>query len=164
MVDVMDPNVQAAIHQADDAVRIWESHFPHCTFVGTDKQSYSEIDGVLVVNGTIVRVIEIKGRKVPLDIFRGKLKSQWMVSEDKLIKCQTVAEILRVPFVGFLHLVTDKVVLCKTLWRPVDGWVCGKKVRMVKTNKDLYGGEKEGLCSFLDMSDALELRIKTNGQ
>ena len=164
MVDVMDPNVQTAIHQADEAVKIWESHFPHCKFVGTDKQGYSELDGVLVINGTIVRVVEIKGRKVPLDDFRSKFKSQWLVSESKLSKCQTVAEVLRVPFVGFLHLVIDQAVLCKTLWRPKDGWVCDRDVRLVKTKKDLYGGEKEVPCAFLDMSDALELRIKTNGQ
>ena len=95
-------------HEAH-AIRIFERSTGY-TFVHTPPDRPAYADGIVLKDGVIQAVVEIKCR----NIGRSNLKSlggEALLSLDKVLRCRDVAYSLRVPFSLWFFLVPDKELL-----------------------------------------------------
>ena len=139
-----------------EAMEVWHRNSTS-RLLETPKDRPARVDGIVVVDGTIKAVYEIKCRKMTLDKFTLDYKSEWLVTADKVMAGVDVARGLQVPFIGILYLVPDKKLLHKTIWRPSDGIVVAMRVHETETMKTINGGVITRQNAFIDMSDATVL-------
>lgn len=72
-------------------------------------------DGFLLRNNIIIALFESKCRNLNLQ----KLEEygSWLVTHEKIKKCKFLSEYLKVPFLGFLHLIDDNLTM---FWKITD--------------------------------------------
>lgn len=77
--------------------------------IETNKKEDASCDGFLVRNNTIIALFESKCRN--LSHIELTNYGSWLITFDKLEKCREISKLLKVPFLGFLYLVKDNIVL-----------------------------------------------------
>jgi len=157
-MDVLTPKGQRSRWHEDRAVKIWLHHFPTYSYVETPKDKPAVVDAVLSVNNSIKAVVETKCRNITLFDLQGKFNNEWLMTHDKMIKGSEIASALSVPFIGFLYLIQDEILMYQKLWEPEVGWVCSMAIRPTWTQATINGGKALRSNAFIDMSKATQLR------
>lgn len=154
-MDILTPRGQESRKWEDQAVKIWSSHHPNISYVGTPKDAPATVDAVLVKDKTIVGVVETKCRpSLSLCEFKITHDMKWLVTADKLDKAQKIADALCVPFVGFLYLPTQQILLYQALWKPQQGWMVPIERKNTKTQATINGGQIWRHNAYIDMTSA----------
>jgi len=104
--------------------------------------------------GEIVALYEIKARRFSYDTFRSKFNSQWLLSYDKIHNGLILARLLKMPFVGIIYCIDDKVVLSKTLWTADGKLEAAMKLEQTDTSQGVNGGVASRPNAYIDMSGA----------
>jgi len=74
-----------------------------------DDHADAVCDGFLVKNGEVIALFETKCRKMTLEQL--EKYGTWLITYNKIKKCKLLSEYLRVPFVGFLYLLDDEIIM-----------------------------------------------------
>ena len=106
--------------------------------VTTNKEDSATCDGFLVRKKEIKALFESKCRNMSLN----KLEEygSWLITYEKLEKCKTLSEHLKVPFIGFLYLIKDDITL---YWKITDSngiYLFDFTVANTLTQKTINGG------------------------
>ena len=158
-LDVNTPRGQKTREEEEKAISLWHDRFPLFQYIHTNKEEEARADALLVTGNQLRAVSEIKCRwDVSLSTLFGEFSGEWLVTNQKIIDCVTVAHLLNVPFIGMLWLVDEEALLYKTIWRPKEGYLFKFDIRLTKTQKTVNGGEVERLNAFIPMRDARIIR------
>ena len=164
--DSLSPKGEQSFVNAEKAIAIWHDHFPSWQILQTRKpeppRSPAIADGVIVENGIIRGIIEIKSRSFDLYALQNKFKNEVIITHDKLIKCQQIAQALDVPFILFIYLVPDEALVWKPIWRPEseEHWNTEITIKYTETQKSVNGGTIMRHNTFVNMTSASIWRRK----
>lgn len=86
----------------------WKEH--DIQIIETNKKRESRIDNLIIRNGELVGIAEIKCRNISLQEME-RLGDTWLISNQKVKDGALISKLLAVPFTGFLYLIPDDLVL-----------------------------------------------------
>jgi hypothetical protein len=162
-LDIETPRGQAALQWERRAASVFEQMFPGFSYVETPKEQPAAVDAVIVRNGVITAVLEMKCRDTTLLNFHRAFEGQWLVTFDKLLRSSEAADRLSVPLIGGLYLIKDDHLLVKRLYEPERGWVCDMAIRRSDTQRTINGGVANRSNAFIDMREAKSSRSLLEG-
>lgn len=104
----------------------------------TNKEDSAVCDGFLIRKKEFKALFESKCRNMSLN----KLEEygSWLITHEKLEKCRTLSEYLKIPFIGFLYLINDDITL---YWKITDSngnYLFDYTVANTHTQKTINGG------------------------
>lgn len=160
-LDILTPKGQISREQEKKAIAIWADNFPSISYCETPKNEPSAVDSVLVKDNQIMAVVETKCRSnISYEGFKNTFGNLWLVTFEKILKAKTTAELLSVPFVGFLYLVEDDILLFETIWKPHYGWNIKIEIDKTETQATINGGSIYRDNAYINMENAKILRLK----
>ena len=71
-----------------------------------------------------------------------------------MLKIKSVAEMLCIPFIVFLYLVPDDLLLWKSIWSPETDWNTNITFARTKTKTTINGGTIYRQNAFIDLREA----------
>lgn len=123
--------------------------------IETDKNTDARCDGIIVshVNDKLIGVFESKCRNMTL----AELKrfGSWLVTHEKISDGQTVSRLLRVPFIGFLYLIPDDVILCWPITDKEGDYNFNFESKDTETQETINGGKVVRKNSFLPFDESV---------
>jgi hypothetical protein len=154
-MDIKTERGQQTLRDEQDAALIWERNFPAYQYVQTPKDQPALVDAMLVKDKVIMYCVETKCRyDMDLETFSTQRNNEWLVTYDKILNSRSVATGLGVPLIGFLYLVTDKILLARKITDDKGNFVCKMKTENTTTQRTVNGGQIVRNNAFIDMSDA----------
>jgi hypothetical protein len=157
-LSIRTPEGQAHERVTERAWGTIMDYFKGCTRKATSDTHSA--DAIIQRAGAPVALIEIKSRRdFDEQMFWRRHRGEWLITAHKLDANEPIAAALRVPFLGAMHIVQDRVVLLKTIWTPVKGF-CEHRRRHVETQAriDAPNSKITRLNAFIPMDDAVRLR------
>lgn len=154
-MDILTPKGQATVRQEEEAVAAFIARYPEFIYARTPKDKPSPVDAVLVKSGVVSAVVETKCRQMTASTLRSSFKSEWLVTGQKVEDGIQVAKSLCVPYVGFLYLVPDKLLLVAKIW---DGeYKVPIRWEETETQATVNGGLATRVNAFINMSGAITI-------
>ena len=156
-LDVNTPRGQQTLQDEDRAASIFMGHYRKrgLIYCRTPKAGAAKVDAVIADQSAVRGVVETKCRyKCKLDTFRNKWGNEWLVTFDKLEGGKNAADLLQVPFYGFLYIVDDDALLVKKIYDPLIGWVATFRVERTVTQATCNGGDAIRANAYIKMDDA----------
>jgi hypothetical protein len=146
-LDIHTEKGQKTLEQEDRAYSIFISRYPSYNIVETDKDKDAKVDSFLVDNDEIEAVVECKCRTMTYE----KLQNfgSWLITYDKIECGKEVSELLRVPYLGFLYLVPDDVLLIWEITNSSGSYKFSFDKKKTKTQYSVNGGTARRLNAFL---------------
>jgi Holliday junction resolvase len=158
MLDVNSPKGQESLEHELRAVELWQHHYSEFTYVHTPKSGSALVDAVIVDNDTnVVAVVEQKSRNMSLDQLQ-KWDMEWLVTYAKIEAGRTTAHALGVPFVGFLYLIPDDLLITKQLANNKGEWTCSFRKDFTETQETINGGKIVRENAYIDLTEAKHIR------
>lgn len=158
MLDVNSPKGQESLEHELRAVELWQHVYADFTYVHTPKNGAALVDAVICDNDTnVVAVVEQKSRNMSLEQLQ-KWNMEWLITFDKIEAGRWTAQALGVPFIGFLYLVPDDLLLTKQLSNAKGEWTCDFRTDVTETQETINGGKIERLNAYVNMSEAKHIR------
>lgn len=139
------------------AIDIFERNFPDYVYCETPKNTYADVDAILIMGNQIMRVVETKCRDLSIEDFTQRYNCQWLVTFEKLEKGKQIARAFCVPFVGFLYLIKSNILLVQQISNDI-GYVPEIIIQPTITKKNIYGGEVVRSNAFINMRNATLLK------
>lgn len=152
-MDILSPAGQETVNQEQRAIELWSHANPDWQYIETPKDRPAVLDAVLVKNGIVRAVVETKCRIMTFEQLE-QYKFSLILTFDKMLKIKSIAEMLCVPFVVFLYLVTDDILLWKNIWSPETDWNTHINFAKTKTKATVNGGVVYRQNAFIDLRDA----------
>lgn len=133
-------------------------------FAGTKIGGPANLDGVMVKDGTIMAVVEVKSR-YDMDYikFMTEFLGEWMISYDKIVNMQTACKMFDSDGYGFLYIVQSDLVLTNRICNSKGEIIVDVRVEERKTKKCTNGGEKVEDVALVDMHDSREYEVVKGG-
>ena len=158
MLDVNSPKGQESLQHELRAVQLWNHHYNDYTYVHTPKNGSALVDAVIVDNDTnVVAVVEQKSRNMSLEQLQ-KWDNEWLITYDKIEAGRYVANSLGVPFIGFLYLIPDDLLITKQLSNAKGEWTCDYRTDVTETQETINGGKISRLNAYINLTDAKHIR------
>jgi len=158
MLDVNSPKGQESLEHELRAVELWQHHYSDFTYVHTPKSGSALVDAVIVDNDTnVVAVVEQKSRNMSLKQLQ-KWDMEWLVTFAKIEAGRTTAHALGVPFVGFLYLIPDDLLITKQLANNKGEWTCSFRKDFTETQETINGGKIVRENAYIDLTEAKHIR------
>lgn len=156
-MDILTAKGQISADDEQFTRRIWESYFPDYRYIETPKDKPAAFDAVLAKGKTIYAVVETKCRRdMDLEKFNTQYKAKWLVTFKKLRDCAAASDLMGVPFVGFLYIQPDNVLLTQEIYR--DGQFQPRIIiDRTQTQATTNGGIVIRDNAYIDMSGAKKL-------
>lgn len=152
-LEALTPRGLEASLEAEQAIALWETANPGWSFWWTPNDLPAAVDGIILRNGKVAGVAEVKCRDLDEQTFRRQFNSEWLVTHSKLERARLVADGLAVPLVGFLYLAQDQVLLTQRL--AIGGeFVARLRIERTTTAATCNGGTAVRSNAFIDMTDA----------
>ena len=123
--------------------------------IETDKEKESKVDGIIVKNNQVSGIFESKCRNMSLMELQNY--GSWLVTFDKIMDGKNLSKLLCVPFVGFLYLIKDKIVM---YWKITDSkgeFEFDFEIKKTKTRKTINGGEAIRTNAYLPVKYGHEI-------
>jgi hypothetical protein len=158
MLDVNSPKGQESLEHELRAVQLWQHYYSDYTYVHTPKNGPALVDAVIVDNDTnVVAVVEQKSRNMSLEQLQ-KWDSEWLITYDKIEAGRYVANSLGVPFIGFLYLIPDDLLITKQLSNANGEWTCDFRTALTETQETINGGKIVRENAYINLKDAKHIR------
>jgi hypothetical protein len=158
MLDVNTPKGQESLMHELRAVELWNRYYPELTYVHTPKDGPALVDGVIVNNeAQVLAVVEQKSRNMTIEQLQ-KWDYEWLITYDKIEAGRYVAQSLGVPYIGFLYLTNDDLLLTKKISDKHGKWTCDFRTDITETQETINGGMIDRLNAFIKMDDAHHLQ------
>jgi hypothetical protein len=157
-MDILTAKGRVSVEDEQATRRLWESYHPDYRYIETPKDKPAAFDAVLVKGKTIYAVVETKCRRdMTLESFNTSYKAQWLVTYKKIRDCCIAADLLAVPFVGFLYIQPSNVLLTKEIYR--DGQFQQHiTIAQTRTQATTNGGSVLRDNAYINMAQAKVLR------
>jgi len=108
MLDINTPLGQESLRKEEKMIeyikKCWDVEI-----IITNKNKDAACDGFIVRNSEIIALFESKCRDLSYEEL--ETYGSWLITYKKLEKCRILSQYLRVPFLGFLNLNKDNIVL-----------------------------------------------------
>ena len=139
MLDINTKLGQKSLKDEFKMLRYIQSKF-NVNFIESPKDKSSACDGFICQNFKIIGLFESKCR---YDMGSNLLKKRnsWLITHRKLLECQTLSKLLKVPFVGFLYLVLDQSIYSCKITNSDGDFIIKYDVKNSITKKTINGGE-----------------------
>jgi len=121
----------------------------------TNKYTDAKVDGVIVKNNILSGVFESKCRDMSLMELQDY--GSWLITFDKVMDGRQLSEMLRVPFLGFLYLLKDKIVMYWNITDKHGEFLFDFEVRKTTTQKTINGGIAYRANAYLPLEKGYEL-------
>jgi hypothetical protein len=158
MLDVNSPKGQESLEHELRAVQLWQHHYSDYTYVHTPKNGAALVDAVIVDNDTnVVAVVEQKSRNMSLEQLN-KWDTEWLVTYAKIEAGRQTAMALGVPFIGFLYLIPDDLLITKQLSNANGEWTCDFRTALTETQETINGGKIVRENAYINLTDAKHIR------
>jgi hypothetical protein len=158
MLDVNTAKGQESLEHELRAVQLWQHHYPNYTYIHTPKNGPALVDAVIGDNDTnVVAVVEQKSRNMSLEQLQ-KWDMEWLVTFAKIEAGRITAHALGVPFVGFLYLIPDDLLITKQLANNKGEWTCNFRKDFTETQETINGGKIVRENAYIDLTEAKHIR------
>ena len=134
---------------------ICEDHNKGSMLIETDKDMDAKVDGIIVKDNQVSGIFESKCRNLSLIQLR-KFNS-WLITFDKIMDGKKLSEMLRVPFVGFLYLIKDDIIMYWKITDKYGNFLFDFDVKNTITQKTINGGSIERTNAYLPFNKGIEL-------
>ena len=146
-LDINTPRGQRTLADEQKVVEWLRSK--NVDYVQTPKDLPAKVDAVLAKDGYIFAVVETKCRyNLTLNKFQRQFGNEWLITEAKIVDGEQVAAGLCVPFMGFLYLVDDDVLLVVNLS------TAKRRTEETATQRTVNGGSVIRLNAYVTMDTA----------
>lgn len=157
-LDINTPKGQETLKQERRAAEIIEKMWPGMAYIHTPKDQPACIDALLVWKNVVRAVALTSCRNFDLGCLRTTFNAEWLLTFEKIIGAQRMAQAMCVKCWGLLYLVPNDVVLRVELFSPAGGWLTKFRVEKTETQATVNGGTAVRDNAFIDMSFASVLR------
>ena len=158
MLDVNSPKGQESLEHELRAVQLWQHHYTEFTYVHTPKDGPAYVDAVIINNESqLVAVVEQKSRNMSLEQLQ-KWDMEWLITYDKIESGRYVANALGVPYIGFLYLIPDDLLITQKISDKDGKWTCHFRTDITETQETINGGKIERLNAYIDVTGAKHIR------
>ena len=157
MLDVNTPKGQESLKHELRAVELWNYHYQDFTYVHTPKDGPALVDAVIVDNqAQVVAVVEQKSRNMTLEQLQ-KWDYEWLITFDKIEGGRYVANSLGVPYIGFLYLIPDDLLITLKISDKNGQWTCDYRLDTTETQETTNGGLITRLNAYIKVDKAQHL-------
>jgi hypothetical protein len=158
MLDVKTEKGQQSLKHELRAVEMWNYHYSEFTYVHTPKDGPALVDAVIVNNeASVVAVVEQKSRNMTLEQLQN-WDYEWLITYDKIEAGRYVANSLGVPYIGFLYLIPDDLLITQKISDKNGKWTCNYRTAITETQETINGGKIERLNAYIKLNDAQHLQ------
>ena len=123
--------------------------------IETDKDMDAKVDGMISQDNQLTGIFESKCRNMSLMQLR-KFGS-WLVTFDKILDGRKLSQLLRVPFIGFLYLIPDEIIMYWKITDKYGNFLFDFDVKNTKTQKTINGGSIVRANAYLPVKRGAEL-------
>ena len=152
-LDIQTRRGEESVAQERRAIEIFTQHHRDIHYVETPKDEPAFVDAILARDMRMIGVVEQKSRDMPLDTL-ASWGWEWLVTKKKVTDGRQISMGLRVPFVGFLYLVTDDLLLVRRLFNADGSVACRMRSERRETQATINGGVANRENAMIDMSEA----------
>jgi hypothetical protein len=134
--------------------------------IQTPKEREAKCDGIITKDNIMRSVFESKCRynlqydletnKMSVDVRSGSMDcTSWLITHDKIVQGQYMSEMLCVPFVGLLYIVSSGVVLSWKITDATGRLIINTNEQVTKTQYSINGGTAVRNNAYLNLSDSV---------
>ena len=134
---------------------ICSTHKSNSMLVETNKDTDAKVDGVNIKENELSGIFESKCRDLSLMELRNF--GSWLVTFDKIMDGKRLSEMLRVPYLGFLYLIKDQIVMYWKITDEYGNFLFDFDVRNKMTQKTINGGMIKRTNAYLPFKRGIEL-------
>jgi len=134
---------------------ICKKHKGNSFIYETNKDEPSKVDGIIIKDGVLSGVFESKCRTMGLVELMEY--GSWLITMDKIMDGKKLSEMLCVPFVGFLYLIKDDIIMYWKITNSKGEFLFNFDIKKTKTQKTINGGEAIRTNAYLPFKDGNEL-------
>jgi hypothetical protein len=149
---------QTAVKHELDAIDLFESTYPSCKFISTDKDDSGLVDGFISVGDVIKGAVEVKCRQTTLDELYGRFNNEWLVSYDKISNARELCVALRIRLSGWLYLPLEKILIVQKICDERGNFLTKVRVESTTTQATINGGQKFGPNAFINIENATTIK------
>tara|TARA_R100000781_G_scaffold2704_3_gene4255 strand:+ start:2818 stop:3300 length:483 start_codon:yes stop_codon:yes gene_type:complete len=159
-MDILTKKGQTSLHYEHimlDKIRehICKKHKNNSFIYETDKDKPSKVDGFIVKDNVLSGIFESKCRNMGLmDLME---YGSWLITMDKIMDGKKLSEMLCVPFIGFLYLIKDDIIM---YWKITDNngeFLFDFDIKKTKTQRTINGGTAIRTNAYLPFKKGTEL-------
>ena len=132
-----------------------KTHKEDSYLIETDKNMDAKVDGIIVKNNQVSGIFESKCRD--LSLMQLTDFGSWLVTLDKIMDGKRLSEMLRVPYIGFLYLIKDKIIMYWKITDKYGDFTFDFEVKKTKTQKTINGGVAYRTNAYLPFKEGNEL-------
>ena len=160
-MDILTDKGQQSAKDEKDAINIWLNRYPAFSYIHTNKDRESAVDGFIVKDGSIISIVETKCRYgLTLAKFMNEYEGMWLITFEKLVVARSISRKLCSPLTGFLYLVEEKTLLFKKIIDENGEFISGNMmIKNTQTQRTI--NDKNQISrnnAFINMNDAKVLR------
>jgi hypothetical protein len=155
-LDVNTPRGQKSLEYEQRAVWLFNHHYPHMQYNETPKDSSAMVDAVVTTGSDVVGVVEQKSRNMSLAQLQ-EWDNEWLITRSKVENGRNTALALGVPFIGFLYLIPDDLLLMQFITTREGTYVPVMRFQVTETQATINGGLAQRKNAFINMSHAKKL-------
>ena len=123
--------------------------------IETDKDMDAKVDGMIVKDDQVTGIFESKCRDMSMMELINY--GSWLVTFDKIMDGKRLSEMLRVPYLGFLYLIKDKIIMYWKITDKYGNFLFDFDVRNTRTQKTINGGSIIRTNAYLPFKKGNEL-------
>ena len=132
-----------------------KTHKEDSYLIETDKNMDAKVDGIIVKNNQVSGIFESKCRD--LSLMQLTDFGSWLVTLDKIMDGKRLSEMLRVPYIGFLYLIKDRIIMYWKITDKYGDFTFDFEVKKTKTQKTINGGVAYRTNAYLPFKEGNEL-------
>lgn len=115
----------------------------------TMTKHFAPLDGVLIKDNKIDRIIEVKVRWMSLEEL--KQRGSYLISMDKIQHGRAASRAFKVPFYILLYLVDSDNIVSIKMTRDDGEFISPFTTEVTRTKENIYGGSVERLNAFVSL-------------
>ena len=134
---------------------ICSTHKSNSMLVETNKDTDAKVDGVIIKENELSGIFESKCRDLSLMELRNF--GSWLVTFDKIMDGKRLSEMLRVPYLGFLYLIKDKIIMYWKITDKYGNFLFDFDIKNTRTQKTINGGSVVRTNAYLPFKKGNEI-------
>ena len=135
--------------------KICKKHNKNSMLIETDKNTDAKIDGIIIKNNELAGVFESKCRD--LSLMQLRKFGSWLITYEKLMDGKKISTMLRAPFIGFLYLIKDEIIMYWKITDKYGNFLFDYDVKETRTQRTINGGSIIRKNAFLPVKYGNEL-------
>ena len=132
-----------------------KKHNKNSMLIETDKNTDAKIDGIIIKNNELAGVFESKCRD--LSLMQLRKFGSWLITYEKLMDGKKISTMVRAPFIGFLYLIKDEIIMYWKITDKYGNFLFDYDVKETRTQRTINGGSIIRKNAFLPVKYGNEI-------